>query len=74
LVDEVTAVGDKQFQKKCREAFDERQERSSVIMVSHNMNTIEQYCHKCAVLKNGVLQLFNSVKEATENCAEEVLA
>jgi capsular polysaccharide transport system ATP-binding protein len=57
LVDEVTAVGDKQFQKKCREAFDERQERSSVIMVSHNMNTIEQYCHKCAVLKNGVLQL-----------------
>jgi len=66
LVDEVTAVGDKPFQRKCREAFAKCQERSSVIMVSHNMNTIRQYCKKCALLAGGVLQLFSSVDEAAE--------
>lgn len=66
LVDEVTAVGDKPFQQKCRKAFEERQERSSIIMVSHSMDTIRQYCEKCAVLKNGIVRLFDSVEEATE--------
>jgi capsular polysaccharide transport system ATP-binding protein len=66
LVDEVTAVGDKRFQQKCHAAFAERQERSSVIMVSHNMSTISQYCEKAALLKDGVLKLFQSVEQAAE--------
>ncbi len=64
MVDEVTAVGDKPFQEKCRAAFAERRQRSSVIMVSHNLNTIKQYSEKCAVLSKGTLQMFNSVDEA----------
>jgi len=64
LIDEVTAVGDKPFQQKCRDAFTERRERSSVIMVSHNLNTVKQYCEKCAVLSDGKLQLFDTVDEA----------
>ena len=74
LVDEVTAVGDQRFQKKCKKAFEDRQERSSVIMVSHNMNTIRNYCKKCALLKDGVLRLFDSIKEATEIYETEVMA
>ena len=66
MVDEVTAVGDKPFQTKCREAFAERRQRSSVIMVSHNLNTIKQYSDKCAVLKKGSLTIYNSVKEAAK--------
>jgi capsular polysaccharide transport system ATP-binding protein len=64
LVDEVTAVGDKQFQEKCRRAFEARQERSSVIIVSHNLATIRSYCKRCAVLKDGHLELFDSIKAA----------
>ncbi len=64
LVDEITAVGDKGFQEKCRRAFAARQERSSVIIVSHSLPTIRSYCKRCAVLEKGKLQLFDTVKEA----------
>lgn len=64
LVDEVTAVGDYVFQKKCREIFAERRERASVIMVSHNVNTIKQYCDMAAVLSDGHIELFETVEAA----------
>jgi capsular polysaccharide transport system ATP-binding protein len=67
LVDEVTAVGDANFQAKCRKAFEERRDRSSVIIVSHQMNTVRAYCEHCAVLKNGKLLYFDSVDDA---CSE----
>ena len=66
LVDEITAVGDKPFQDKCREAFTARRERSSIIMVSHQFSTIRQYCQQCALLVDGRLQIFDSVDEAEE--------
>ena len=64
LVDEVTAVGDKPFQEKCRRAFADRQGRASVIIVSHHFGTIRSYCKRCAVLANGQLQIYDTVKEA----------
>jgi len=66
LIDEVTAVGDKPFQDKCRNAFRERRERSSVILVSHNLGTIKQFCDSCAVLIDGRLQMCNSIDEAQQ--------
>jgi capsular polysaccharide transport system ATP-binding protein len=66
LVDEVTAVGDANFQAKCRKAFEERSDRSSVIIVSHQMNTVRAYCERCAVLKNGKLLVFDSVDAASK--------
>jgi capsular polysaccharide transport system ATP-binding protein len=66
LVDEVTAVGDSRFQQKCREAFRERSGRSSVIIVSHQLNTIKDYCQRCAVLSNGRLLSFDSIEEARQ--------
>lgn len=66
LVDEVTAVGDANFQAKCRKAFEERSDRSSVIIVSHQMNTVRAYCERCAVLKKGKLLFFDSVDEASK--------
>lgn len=64
LVDEVTAVGDASFQKKCRKAFEARRGRSSVIIVSHNVKTIREYCNSCAVLHEGRVVLCSSVDEA----------
>lgn len=67
LVDEVTAVGDKGFQEKCRLAFAERQERASVIIVSHQMSTIRKYCSRAAVLRGGRLRFFDDLDEASEH-------
>lgn len=64
LVDEVTAVGDADFQNKCREAFRERQDRSSVIIVSHQLKTIRSYCESFAILKAGHLTVYDDFQEA----------
>jgi capsular polysaccharide transport system ATP-binding protein len=64
LVDEVTAVGDANFQAKCRKAFEERRDRASVIIVSHQMSTVRAYCERCAVLRKGKLLVFDSVDAA----------
>ena len=64
LIDEVTAVGDKPFQQKCRRAFAERRKHASVFIVSHNMQTIRQYAEECGVLTNGKLTVYPSVDEA----------
>ena len=55
IMDEVLAVGDMAFQKKCltkmREAADK--EGRTVLYVSHNMNTIRQLCDRCIVMDHG---------------------
>lgn len=63
LVDEVTAVGDRVFQEKCRRAFAERRERSSVIIVSHQLATIKEYCDRFALLRRGKLTMFDDIAE-----------
>ncbi len=66
LIDEVIAVGDKPFREKCRATLDARRDHSSVIIVSHSMQTIREYSDRCALLDNGKLRLFDSVDEAAE--------
>jgi len=63
LVDEVTAVGDSAFQERCRAAFAARRERSAVIIVSHNLGTIKQYCDRFALLRRGKLLIFDDLDE-----------
>ena len=66
LIDEITAVGDARFQARCREAFDARRSRSDLIMVSHSMQTIKDYCDHGAVLVDGQLIMFDAVDRAIE--------
>lgn len=72
LVDEVTAVGDASFQRKCRKTFEARRGRSSVIIVSHNPKTIREYCDTCAVLQQGQVVLCNNIDEAQRIYTDEV--
>ena len=54
VVDEVLAVGDVEFQKKCLGKMkDVSEEGRTILFVSHNMNAIEQLCNKAILLKNG---------------------
>lgn len=64
LVDEVTAVGDKAFRRKCKQSFADRSERASILMVSHNMNTLKEYCNRFAVLHHGHLKMYEDPGEA----------
>ncbi len=70
LVDEIIAVGDAPFRRKCRRAFQERRERASLIMVSHNIKTLVSNCDLCAVLSEGQLILYDTVKEAEAAATE----
>jgi lipopolysaccharide transport system ATP-binding protein len=57
LVDEVLAVGDAAFQKKCLGKMgDVAKGGRTVLFVSHNMAAIRQLCHKCALLEEGELR------------------
>lgn len=66
IMDEVLAVGDMAFQKKCltkmREAA--KQDGRTVLYVSHNMNTIRQLCDKCIVLDKGKIIFEGEVDKA----------
>lgn len=66
LVDEITAVGDANFKKKCHSVFQDRLEHSDVIMVSHSTGTIRDYCATGVVLENGKLTYFNDVEDAIQ--------
>jgi capsular polysaccharide transport system ATP-binding protein len=65
LIDEGISAGDRWFQDKCAEAFSQRRRKASgILMVSHNPNTIEQYCDIGMVLHRGQLVPFSRIDEA----------
>lgn len=64
LVDEVTAAGDKRFALRYREAFKQRLRNASVIMVSHNSQTVRQFCSVGAIIHRGKLEMFESLNKA----------
>ena len=64
LIDEITAVGDASFRRKCAEAFTAKLSKADVFMVSHAPATIREYCDAGVVLENGALRYFDDVEEA----------
>lgn len=66
IMDEVLAVGDMKFQKKCLGRMGDAAgtEGRTVLYVSHNMNTIRQLCTRCVVLHQGKIIFDGDVEEA----------
>ncbi|MEE0409590.1 MAG: polysaccharide ABC transporter ATP-binding protein [Clostridia bacterium] len=66
LMDEVLAVGDMAFQKKCIEKMVSvaKDEGKTIIYVSHNMQTIRQLCSRCVVLDKGKVIFNGDVEDA----------
>ncbi|MDP5029227.1 ABC transporter ATP-binding protein [Paraglaciecola sp.] len=62
LIDEVTSVGDASFRRKAKAALLERSERANVIMVSHEMDEIRQFCDSAIVLNKGQLTFYNDLE------------
>lgn len=66
LIDEILAVGDIPFQKKCSQKIEELQKGGTTfIVVSHSMASINRLCQKAAWLKNGELEEYGAVKDVT---------
>jgi lipopolysaccharide transport system ATP-binding protein len=65
IIDEVLAVGDAEFQKKCLGKMDEvtKQDGRTILFVSHNMGAIEQLCTKTILLEKGEIIKFGDTKE-----------
>lgn len=65
IVDEVLAVGDAEFQKKCLGKMDEvsKNRGRTVIFVSHNLAAVERLCNKGIYLKNGAVNYIGSASE-----------
>ncbi|KWF24678.1 ABC transporter ATP-binding protein [Burkholderia pseudomultivorans] len=64
LIDEVTAVGDSDFQRKCHiELFERRRDRAMVI-VSHDSRMIREHCTRAYVLDSGKLLHFTNTEAA----------
>ena len=56
LVDEILAVGDAPFQKKCLDRIKFMQnEGRSIILVTHDTNTVAEFCDAAVVLDHGKL-------------------
>ncbi len=54
LLDEVLAVGDESFQRKCYSYFaDLKQNGKTVILVTHDMGAVERYCNKAIMIEKG---------------------
>ena len=68
IMDEVLAVGDMAFQKKCLDKMREaaQQDGRTVLYVSHNMNTIRRLCDRCIVLEKGKIIFEGDVEDAIE--------
>lgn len=66
IVDEVLAVGDAEFQKKCLGKMNEitSQAGRTVLFVSHNMEAIKNLCNRCVVLDKGEKVFEGDTKEA----------
>ena len=69
IVDEVLAVGDAEFQKKCLGKMNDvsKGEGRTVLFVSHNMNSIQKLCTSAILLKSGKMTYNGSVNKAIEN-------
>lgn len=64
LMDEVLAVGDANFQSKCLEEFNKYKDLGkTVILVTHDIGTVQRYCDRALLLRNGKIVKIGKAEE-----------
>ncbi len=64
LIDEVLAVGDAAFARKCMDVFyEKRAAGKTIVLVTHDMGTIELLCHRALLIEQGELQYVGDPRE-----------
>ncbi len=67
LLDEVLAVGDQSFQEKCFATFERfREERKTIVFISHDLRAVSTYCDRAMLLENGLCAALGPAHEVVE--------
>jgi lipopolysaccharide transport system ATP-binding protein len=73
LVDESLAVGDIEFQKRCLEKFREfKKQEKSIVLVSHNLELVGEFCEKAVYLLNGESRHFGTSQMSIRRYTEDM--
>lgn len=69
ILDEVLAVGDEAFQRKCNQFFDQikKDKSKTVILVTHSMGSVKKYCNKALLLEKGDIVAFGDPDEVADD-------
>jgi ABC-2 type transport system ATP-binding protein len=71
LVDEVLAVGDEAFQKKCLDKIrDFQKEGRTIVLVSHALGQVQELCDTAVVLHHGEVMFHGTARRAVQNMRE----
>lgn len=72
LMDEVLAVGDSNFQSKCIDEFNKyKKAGKTVILVSHDIYTVQKYCDKAMLIRNGRIIDIGNASDVTRGYLEQ---
>lgn len=76
LIDEVLAVGDAEFQRKCINRMEEvsRQDGRTILFVSHQMNSVVKLCNSAVWLDQGKIAFHGPVDEAVSRYTQSALS
>lgn len=71
LLDEVLAVGDEAFQRKCYEYFNKlKRDKKTVILVTHSMSAVESFCTRAMLINNGSIVKIGNTHEVANEYSE----
>jgi ABC-2 type transport system ATP-binding protein len=71
VLDEVLAVGDEAFQRKCNAYFAElKKSKKTVILVTHNMDAVQQFCNKAILIQDGKITYSGSTTKVAQRYRE----
>jgi ABC-type polysaccharide/polyol phosphate transport system ATPase subunit len=71
LIDEVLAVGDAAFQQKCFDVFNDLRDRGkTIIFVTHDMGSLQRFCHRALLLERGHTVCYGDPHEVADRYLE----
>ena len=71
LIDEVLAVGDASFQQKCFDVFNRmRDEGRTIVLVTHDMGSVNRFCHRAMLLERGEMVEIGDPHEVSDRYLE----
>ena len=72
VLDEVLAVGDEAFQQKCFSYFASlKEQKKTVVLVTHDMGSVQRFCDKAMMIEKGVIKAFGDPGEVADTYTED---
>jgi len=74
VLDEVLAVGDEAFQRKCNDYFQKIRDdkNKTIILVTHNMNSVREYCDRGILIRDGEIAVDGSADEIADAYSKDL--